>query len=77
MAKIIDSWDCTGKGDLILTLDERVPEGFYKKCRIAGKEYQLVPVHMSGVPLDVLLKNIGIKSAESTFVGKEVEFIKE
>jgi len=77
MTEIIDSWDCTGRGDFILTLSERMPEGFYKKCRIDGKEYQLVPVHMRGVSLDVLLKTVGIKSAAGNFVGKKIEFIKE
>ena len=53
------------------------PKVFIRNAVYAGKEYQLVPVHMFGVPLDVLLKNIGIKAAKGSFVGKEVEFIKE
>ena len=73
----MDAWDCTKRGDFILTLNESMPHGFFKKCRIDSKEYPLVPVHLFGVAPEVLLKQIGIKAiAGKNFVGKEVEFIR-
>lgn len=76
MHKIIDAWDCTKRGDFILTLDEQLPQGFYKKCRIEGKEYSLVPVHIFGAAPEVLLKHIGLKATtQADFLGKEIEFI--
>lgn len=75
MAKIIDAWDCTKQGDFILTLGEKIPCGVFNKCRIANKEYSLVPTHLFGVSPNALLRHIGIKAPkESDFKGKDVEF---
>ena len=76
MHKILEAWDVTGNGDFILTLNERIPFGHFKKCFVEGVEYVLVPVHIFGASLGTMLKNIGIKaSAQTVFIGKEVEFV--
>ena len=76
MSRIIDAWDCTKRGDFILTLEEQIPRGFFRRCRIDSKEYSLVTVHLFGVTLDVLLRHVGIKADVGVdFVGKEIEFI--
>ena len=72
---IIDAFDCTGKGDFIVQLNKTAPHGFYKKCRVDGEEYPLVPVHLFGVSQDILLRHIGIKATPKTDLnGKEIEF---
>lgn len=74
----MDAWDCTKHGDFVLILNEPIPCGFFKKCRIDSKEYQLVPVHLFGVAPEVLLKHIGIKAVVGEdFIGKTVEFVEE
>lgn len=65
MSKIISQWT-VGKY-LVLEIDHELPMKTYKKYRINGKEYDIVPVYdFPG--------NIAIE-AEGDFVGKTVEFI--
>jgi len=73
MTKIIDEWDVTGKGDYILTLDNPIPNGFYNRYRIDGKDYAVVPVHFSNINT---FCTIGIKAhGKPNFIGKKVEFV--
>ena len=74
----MDAWDCSKRGDFVLTLNKPMPHGFFRKCRIDSKEYQLVPIHLFGVIPEVLLKHIGVKAVGGKdFIGKTVEFIGE
>lgn len=65
MRRIISQWT-VGKY-IVLEIDQELPMKTYKKYRINGKEYDIVPVYdFPG--------NIAIE-AEGDFVGKTVEFI--
>lgn len=65
MSKIISQWT-VGKY-AVLEMDQGFPMKAYKKYRIDGKEYDIVPVYdFPG--------NIAIE-AEGDFVGKTVEFV--
>ncbi len=76
MHKVIEEFKVPVKDYFVFKLNERIPHGFYKSCRIDGKEYQLVYFHSFGLSPDNLLKHIAIRAPEGgSFVGKEVEFI--
>ena len=81
MHKIIEEFNVGVKNFFVLTLNEQMPHGRYKKCRIDGKEYEIHFMRFSGcssveVALDNMFRNFAIKAPEGgSFVGKEVEFV--
>ncbi|MBQ7515263.1 MAG: hypothetical protein IJS96_03185 [Schwartzia sp.] len=70
MCKVIEAWNVTGKGDYLLTLNEKVPNIVFDSYQIDGRNYPMVPVHVAG-----RLDMIGVKTdGKVDFVGKEVIF---
>lgn len=65
MRKIISQWS-VGKY-VVLEIDQGLPMRPYKKYRIDGKEYDIVPVY--DLPGSIAIE------ANGDFVGKTVEFI--
>lgn len=75
MRKIIDEFKISESGLIILTLDKKVPDNFNGKIRIRGKIYNAHLVSFDGEELDLMLRNIAIKTSEVGFIGKDVEFV--
>ena len=80
MHKVVREFNVGVKNFFVLTLNEQMPHGRYKKCRIDDKEYEIYRIHYCGGSaekmLDNMLRNFAIQAPEGgSFVGKEVEFV--
>ena len=80
MHKVIHEFKFSFKNLVALTLNEQMPYGRFKKCRIDGKEYEIYREHCCGGTaekmLDNMLRNFAIQApGVGSLVGKEVEFV--